>query len=73
MALKKIIYLLIFGCAASLLLFGLFARCGEQGQLSSRGAWVSRFGGFPCRRAGALGRMGSVVVVPGLKRSATPA
>ena len=34
---EKIIYLFIFGCAGSLLLCGLFSRCGEWGLLSSVG------------------------------------
>ena len=33
------ISLLILGCAGSLLLRGLFSSCGEQGRLSSSGAW----------------------------------
>ena len=38
---------LIFGCAGSLLLRGLFSPCDEQGLLSSLGAWTS-CGGFSC-------------------------
>ena len=55
---EKIIYLFIFGCAGSLLLCGLFSRCGEWGLLSSCSMRSSHCGGFSCCRAGALGHAG---------------
>ena len=38
------LYVLIFGCAGSLLLHGLFSSCGKQGLLSSCDAQVSHCG-----------------------------
>ena len=47
--------LFIFGCAGSLLLYGLFSCCGKQGLLSSCGVWASDCSGFSCRAAWAHG------------------
>ena len=44
----------------------VFSSCGEQGLLSSYGAWVSHFGDFSCFRAWALAHVGSVVEAHGL-------
>ena len=48
--------LLIYGCAGSLLLCGLF---------SSSGTWASHPGSFSSCRARALGHSGLVIVAPG--------
>ena len=48
---------IIFGCAGSLLLCGLFSICDEQRLLSSYGAWASHHCGVPCG-AQALGQAG---------------
>ena len=56
----------IFGCAGSLLLWGLFSSCRQRGLLSRRGAWASHCGGFSCRGAGALVRTGLHSCSPGL-------
>ena len=53
------IYLFILGCAGSLLLRRHFSSCGERGLLSSCSAQASHCGGFSCRRAQALGHIGS--------------
>ena len=45
--LKLLLYLLIFGCAGSLLLGGLSPVVG-WGLLSSCGAWASHCSGFSC-------------------------
>ena len=47
-------YLFTFGSAGSLLLHGLFSSCGEQGLLSSWGAWASHWGDLFCCRAWVL-------------------
>ena len=64
-------YLLIFGCAGSLLLHGPFSSCGEQGLLSSCSVRASHCGGFFCCGAQALQLIGinsctvwAYVVVP---------
>ena len=57
---KKFIFL-IFGCAGSSLLCGLFSSGGEQGLLSSCSAQASHCGGFSYCRAWA-----SVVAARGL-------
>ena len=41
----------------------VISRCGEQGLLSSCGAWAAHCRGFFCCRAQALGTWASVVVV----------
>ena len=56
----------LFLVVLSLLLHGLFSSCGEQGLLSSCGAWDSHCTDFSSSRAQALGHMSSVVVVPRL-------
>ena len=43
-----------------------FSSCGQQGLLSSCGAWASHCSGFPCCRAQAPGLRGAVVVEHGL-------
>ena len=48
---------IIFGCAGSLLLCGLFSICDEQRLLPSYGAWASHRCGVPCG-AQALGQAG---------------
>ena len=53
----KTVYLFIFGCAGSLLVWA-FSSCSEWGQLSSCGAQSSHCGGFSCYRAQALGHTG---------------
>ena len=70
-SLKKndFIYLLIFGCAGSLLLCGLFSSCGEQGLLSSCSTRASHCSGFSCCGAQALQCAGSVTVAHGLRCS----
>ena len=48
---KKIIVLislLIFGCAGSLLLRGLFSGCGEQRLPSRCDGWASHCSGYSC-------------------------
>ena len=45
---NNFIYSFIFGYAGSLLLCGLFSRCGKQGLLSSRGVGASHCGGCSC-------------------------
>ena len=50
--------LLIFGCAGSLLLHGLFSSYGERGLLSSCGVQASRCHGFSCFAAWAHGHTG---------------
>ena len=42
------IYVIIFGCAGSLLLGRLFCICSEQGLLSRCGVQASHCSGFPC-------------------------
>ena len=59
----------MFGCAGSLLLYGLSSSCGEWGLLSSYGAQTSHYSGFSCCRAQAPGCLGSVVVEYGLNYS----
>ena len=54
-------------------LCGLFSSCGERGLLSGFGAGVSHCGGLSCRRAWALGCVGSVVAAPSSKAHAQPA
>lgn len=54
----KNIYLLILGCAGSLLLHGPFSSCGEQGLPSSCSVRPSRCGGFSRRGAQALQLLG---------------
>ena len=49
---------IIFGCAGSPSLHGLFSNGREQGLLSSRGVHASDCGSFSCCRAWALGCMG---------------
>ena len=51
-------YIVIFGCAGSLLLLGLFSRYEKQGLLSSCGVRASHCSGFSCCRAQALGHAG---------------
>ena len=51
-------FFLIFGCAGSSLLSGLFSSCGKQGLCYSCGVRVSHCSGFSCCRAGALGPLG---------------
>ena len=53
----KTVYLFIFGCAGSLLVWA-FSSCSEWGLLSSCGAQSSHCGGFSCYRAQALGHTG---------------
>ena len=48
----------IFGCAGSLLLPGLFSKCGEPGLLSSCSARTSHRGDFPSCRSQALEHLG---------------
>ena len=63
-----IIYICIFGCAGPSLLHVLSSSCGEWGLLSV--AQPTRYGGFSCYGARALGRTGtrgSAVVVPRLQ------
>ena len=57
----KIFILLIFGCAGSSLLCGLFSSRGEQGPLSSCRAQAFHCGGFSC-----CGAWASVVAARGL-------
>ena len=57
---------LIFGCAGSLLLHGLFSSCRERGLLSSCGTWASHCSGFSCWGAQTLGHTGFVAGVRGL-------
>ena len=59
-------YLIIFGCVGSSLLHELFSSCSEQGLNTSCGAQASQCGVCSCRRAQALGLVGSVVVAPRL-------
>ena len=64
---KILFYLkIIFGCAESSLLHRLSSSCGEQGLLSSCGAWVSHCGGFSCCGAQTLGALASVAAACGL-------
>ena len=56
----------MFARAGSLLQHGAFSSCGEQGLLSSCGAWVSQCGGFSCWGAQTLGTWASVVEAHGL-------
>ena len=49
---------IIFGCARSSLLCGLFSSCGKQRLLSSCSAWASRCSGFSRCRAQALRHVG---------------
>ena len=51
-------YIVIFGCAGSLLLLGLFSRYEKRGLLSSCGVRASHCSGFSCCRAQALGHAG---------------
>ena len=60
------IYVLIFGCAGSSLLLGLFSSCREWGLLSSCCVQASHCSGLSCCGAQALERAGSVVVASGL-------
>ena len=46
-----------------------FSSCGEQGLLSSSGAWASYYSGFSCCGAQALGSQASAVVAQGLSCS----
>ena len=46
-----------------------FSTCGQQGLLSSRGAWASHCNGFSCCGAQALGTQASEVTVYGLSCS----
>ena len=62
----KFIYLLIFSCAASLLLHGLFSSCGQRGLLFSSGAQAAPCGGFSSCGARGLGAQILVVSAPGL-------
>ena len=48
----------MFDCAGSSFLRGLFSSCSEQGLLSNCGAEASRFDGFFCFQAWALGHLG---------------
>ena len=65
---------IIFDCAGSSLLHGLFSSCGQWGLLSSCGTWASHRNGFSCCTAQALGcvgfrscgTVGSVAVAPGI-------
>ena len=50
--------------------FGLFSSCGNQGLLSSCGAWSSHCNGFSCCGAWTLGIWVSVLVAHGLSCSA---
>ena len=59
-------FFLIFGCAGSSLLCGLFSSCSEWGLLSRSCAWASHCGGFSCCGAQALGQEGFAVVASGL-------
>ena len=56
--LNKILPLLIFGCAGSLLPRRLFCGCGKWGLPSSCGVWAPHCGGLSCFGARALGRVG---------------
>ena len=51
-------FFLIFGCAGSSLLSGLFSSCGKQGLCYSCSVRVSHCSGFSCCRAWALGPLG---------------
>ena len=57
--------LFTLGCAGSLLPCGFFSSCGEQGLLSSCGAWVSHGDGLSVDHW-LKGAWASVVMVPGL-------
>ena len=49
-------FIYFLSCTGSLWLHRFFSSCGEQGQHSSReGVWASRWGGFSCCKAWALG------------------
>ena len=63
---NNFIYLFIFGCSGSLLLYRVFSSWGEQGLLSSCIMRVPQCGGFSCCRAQALGAQASVAVAHGL-------
>ena len=56
---------IIFGCAVSSWVQGLFSSCSEQGLLSSCSAWASHYHGFSWCRARALDT-GSIVGCTGL-------
>ena len=58
--------LIVFGCAGSSLLHGLFSSCSKWGLLSSCSQPASRCSGFSCCRARALKCAGVVVVDPRL-------
>ena len=59
-------YLVSFGGTGSLLVYCLFSSCREPGLVSGWGVWASSCGGFSCCRAGALGWVDSVIVIPRL-------
>ena len=63
------IYLFVFGCAGSSLLYELFSSCGDWGLLSSCGAPASHCSGFSCCWTQALGAWASVVLAPGLENT----
>ena len=64
------IYLcVIFGCAVSSLLHGLFPSRSERGLLSSCSAWASHYHGFSCCKAQTL-NTGSIVMVHRFRCSA---
>ena len=60
------LYLFIFGCGGSLVLYRLFSRCGEQGLLFAM-ALLFQSTGSRARGLQQLQHMGSVVVAPGLQ------
>ena len=57
--LKDYFLLFIFGCAVSLLLHGLFSRCGKWGRLSSCSVEASHCGGFSLQLPGSWARLNS--------------
>ena len=61
-----LIYLLIFGCTGSSLLYSAFSSFQEQRLLCSCGMQASQYSGFSCCRAQALGAQASLVVAQGL-------
>ena len=79
---KNYLFILLFGCAGSSLLYSLFSSCVERGLLPSCGAWASHHGEWAQvdhrlkdTRASAvvapgLYSAGSIVVVHGLSYSA---
>ena len=56
---QKLFYLFTFGCAGSLLLWGLLSSCSERGLLSSYASQTSHCGGLSCCGAWTLGPTGS--------------